>query len=78
MPKRSKKMAQIMAASSGYALDVPSPIATGGGFKDWFIKEFERPAFTVEIGLGENPLPISDLDEIYKRTKEMLILCAIM
>ncbi len=78
MPKRAKKMAQIMAASSGYALDVPSAIATGGGFKDWFIKEFERPAFTVEIGLGENPLPISDLDEIYKKVKEMLILCAIM
>lgn len=78
MPKRAQKMAQIMAASSGYALDVPSAIATGGGFKDWFIKEFERPAFTVEVGLGENPLPISDLDEIYKKIKEMLILCAIM
>ena len=71
-------MAQIMAASSGYALDVPSPIATGGGFKDWFIKEFERPAFTVEIGLGENPLPISELDSIYKAVREMMILCAIM
>lgn len=78
MPKRAKKMAQIMAASSGYALDVPSPIATGGGFKDWFITEFSRPAFTVEVGLGENPLPISDLEKIYQQAKEMMMLCTIM
>ena len=67
-----------MATSSGYALDVPSLIATGGGFKDWFIKEFNRPAFTIEFGLGENPLPITEFEKIYKITKEMLILCAIM
>ena len=78
MPYRSRKMAEIMAASSGYALDVPTPIATGGGFKDWFIKEFSRPAFTIEFGLGENPLPIGELEKIYQKTKEMLILCAIM
>ena len=75
---KSKKMAEIMAASSGYALDVPVNIATGGGFKDWFIKEFSRPGFTVEIGKGENPLPVSDIAKIYKQIEEMLVLTIIM
>ena len=77
-PSRSRRMAEIMATSSGYALDIPSPIAYGGGFKDWFISEFNRPGFTVELGLGENPLPAEDAERIYKRVKEMLMLCTIM
>ncbi|MBR7132222.1 MAG: M14 family metallocarboxypeptidase [Clostridia bacterium] len=77
-PQRSRKMAEIMATSSGYALDVPTPIATGGGFKDWFIEEFSRPGFTIEMGLGENPLPAEDALKIYHRTREMLALITIM
>lgn len=77
-PKRSERMAQIMASSSGYALDVPSGLAVGGGLKDWFIEEFNRPAFTAELGMGENPLPISSAEEIYNRVKEMLMLFCIM
>ena len=75
---RARKMAEIMATSSGYALDVPIGLAAGGGFKDWFITEFSRPGFTVELGLGENPLPIEDTEKIYNRVEEMLMLCAIM
>ena len=75
---RSRKMAEIMATASGYALDVPTGIASGGGFKDWFITEFCRPGFTVELGKGKNPLPITDAEEIYRRTEEMLMLCSIM
>lgn len=77
-PPKAKKMAQIMATSSGYALDAPMGLAVGGGFKDWFISEFNRPGFTVEIGKGKNPLPSDDLDIIYPQLKEMLILSAIM
>lgn len=77
-PGRSQKMAEIMATSSGYALDVPVAIADGGGFKDWFISEFERPGFTVEVGLGKNPLPIEDGESIYQKIREMLTLITIM
>lgn len=77
-PKRSERMAEIMAASSGYELSEPEGLAVGGGFKDWFIKEFFRPAFTVEIGKGENPLPLSDYPKIYSRIRELLMLSAIM
>lgn len=51
---------------SRYRRDVAVGSAACGGFKDWFIKKFRRPGFTVEIGLGENPLPLSDFDSIYK------------
>lgn len=77
-PEHSRRMAEIMASVSGYALDYPQGLAVGGGFKDWFIKEFRRPAFTVEIGKGTNPLPIESAYSIYERICEMLTLCAIM
>lgn len=77
-PHKSRKMAEIMATASGYALDTPISIATGGGFKDWFIKEFSRPGFTVEIGKGKNPLPAEKAEKIYNRIKEMLMLYTVM
>ena len=77
-PPRSEKMAEIMATSSGYALDYPVGIADGGGFKDWFIEEFGKAGFTVEVGRGENPLPIEDAYKIYLRVREMLMLFSIM
>ncbi|MBR6902871.1 MAG: gamma-D-glutamyl-meso-diaminopimelate peptidase [Clostridia bacterium] len=76
--KRSKQMAQILAATSGYALDVPQGTAVGGGFKDWFVKTFERPGFTIEFGRGRNPLPIEKSTEIYLKAREMLTVCAIL
>lgn len=77
-PSRGRKMAEIMATSSGYALDIPTGIADGGGFKDWFIEEFNRPGFTVELGRGKNPLPADTAENIYLRAREMLTLCSIM
>lgn len=76
--RRALKMAEIMAATSGYALDAPVGIAVGGGFKDWFIEEMGRPGFTVELGVGVNPLPISSAAKIYADVREMLMLTAIM
>lgn len=75
---RGKKMAEIFASSSGYALDVPTGVAYGGGFKDWFIKEYRRPGFTIEMGKGKNPLPAKAGEEIYKKTEEMMMLGLLM
>ena len=76
--ERSKQMAQILAATCGYALDVPQGIAEGGGFKDWFVSFFERPGFTIELGRGVNPLPIEKAREIYIKAREMLVICSIL
>ena len=77
-PPKSRKIAQILATSADYALDTPISIATGGGFKDWLIKEFNRPGFTVESGKGIKPLPAEKADGIYERIKEMLMLYTVM
>nr|WP_289036583.1 M14 family zinc carboxypeptidase [uncultured Allobacillus sp.] len=36
------------------------------GYKDWFIQDFRRPGYTIELGKGVNPLPISQFDDIYE------------
>lgn len=78
MPEKAQLMAQVLATSSGYALSTPEGLAFGGGFKDWFLTECKRPAFTIEIGKGSNPLPIEDFDKIYQDLEEMLALSVIM
>ena len=77
-PPQSKRIAEILATASGYALDVPIDIADGGGFKDWFIEEYNRPGFTIEIGKGKNPLPAEASEDIYIKIREMLTLATII
>ena len=77
-PSRSRIMAEIMGATSGYKVADPEGLASHGGFKDWFIDEMHRPGFTLEMGKGENPLPLRDFEEIYEKAQEMLLLAALM
>ena len=77
-PLRSQLMAQILASSSGYKLSTPEAIASHGGLKDWYIERFRRPGFTIEVGKGKNPLPLEQLERIYPRIQEMLILATLM
>ena len=65
------------AKSSGYLLtDVPYN-SSFAGYKDWFIQDYNRPGYTIEAGIGENPLPIEQFDEIYNDNLGILILGAI-
>lgn len=77
-PPESERIARILAASSGYTLVKNSSLASHGGYKDWFIDFFNRPAFTVEVGKGENPLPLSDFEPILKDIIPMLTLAAVI
>lgn len=72
------RMARLMSHSSGYKLGEAEGLACGGGFKDWFVEKFRRPAFTVEVGLGRNPLPPEQFDGIYERLREMLVLAVVL
>lgn len=78
MPSKALLMAKIFAAITEYTLVKNEGLASHGGFKDWFISEFSRPAFTVEVGKGQNPLPISQLEDIYSKIEEMLCVGIIM
>lgn len=73
-PEGSRAIAQQFAAASGYAVE-ETPYASGhAGYKDWFIQDFNRPGYTIEAGLGENPLPLSQFDTIYRENIGILTL----
>ena len=69
---RADALARELAEASGYALEAVPPESANAGFKDWFLQRFRRPGFTVEAGMGENPLPLSQLDEMYARNAPLL------
>ena len=73
----AEELGQKMAQESGYTLaDVP--YASGfAGYKDWFIQEFGRPGYTIEVGEGINPLSLSQFDEIYRDNLPILIIAAL-
>lgn len=77
-PANARMMADILAASSGYTVADPEGTASHGGFKDWFIEEMGRPGFTLEMGRGQNPLPLTDFEPLYQKAREMLLLAALM
>lgn len=66
-PILSRDIAHELAEISGYAVANPCGMAANGGFKDWFIESFGRPGFTLEIGRGQNPLPLTDFDSVYEK-----------
>lgn len=72
-PESSLLEAKIFAAVSEYTLVKNDGSAFAGGFKDWFCREIGKPAFTVEIGRGKNPLPLTALDDIYDRLEALLV-----
>ena len=73
----ARELAEEFARVSGYALE-DVPYASGfAGYKDWFIRRFRRPGFTVEAGLGENPLPIEQFEKIYRDNIGILVTAAL-
>lgn len=78
LPPESYYIGQRFANSSGYSLDLTPPESSFAGFKDWFIQSYNRPGYTIEVGLGENPLPISQFNKIYNDNIGILTLGAIL
>ncbi|MBR5540337.1 MAG: M14 family metallocarboxypeptidase [Clostridia bacterium] len=73
-PPESRLMASVMASVSGYTVATPSGLASHGGFKDWFIEAHGKPGFTVELGKGTNPLPITEFEDVYQKARELLVI----
>ena len=74
----AQRMAKMMAYTCSYQVSEPTGLAYGGGFKDWFVEKFKRPAFTIEVGHGTNPLPIEQASDIYRKIKEMLVMAVVL
>ena len=73
----ARELGEKFARVSGYALSEPAAASSYAGYKDWFIKIFRRPGFTIEAGTGINPLPLSQLDDIYRDNLGILVTAAL-
>lgn len=78
IPPYSRRIGELLSQVSGYELAETYGIASYAGYKDWFIERFNRPGYTIEVGRGTNPLPISQFNRIYNDNIEMLILASVI
>lgn len=67
-----------LAKASGYTLANVPYESSFAGYKDWFLQQYGRPGYTIEAGLGKNPLPLSQFNKIYNDNIGILILSAIL
>ena len=76
-PPEAQRIAQLFSRVTGYAMSQPTGITSFAGYKDWFIDKYRKPGFTIEVGLGKNPLPISQFPKIYQDNEELLLMAPI-
>ena len=73
----ARELGERFAEISGYTLSDTPYESSFAGYKDWFIQEFRRPGYTIEVGLGDNPLPLSQFDRIYRDNLGILVTAAL-
>lgn len=74
LPPQSDKIAKAFCTvAPSYSVEAPEGIASFGGYKDWFVSEFMRPGFTIEVGKGKNPLPNECFPTVYRKTLPVML-----
>ena len=73
----AEELGKVMARVSGYTLADTPYESSFAGYKDWFIQNIRRPGYTVEVGSGTNPLPLSQFPEIYRDNVPLLNIAAL-
>lgn len=75
-PPASLEIAQEFSRQSGYTV-AETPYESGfAGYKDWFIQEYNLPGYTIEVGKGSSPLPLTQFDQIYTDNIGILLYAA--
>ncbi len=72
----ARELGEEFSRISGYALEDTPYESSFAGYKDWFIQNFRRPGYTIEVGSGESPLPLSQFDQIYRANLGILVTAA--
>ncbi len=72
-PRGAQNLAQTLSRATGYQLVCAEGITDCSGYKDWVINTFSIPAFTIEVGKGENPLPLSQFDKIFRENLDAVL-----
>ena len=73
----ARELGEEFARLSGYSLEDTPYESSFAGYKDWFIQNFRRPGYTIEVGTGKNPLPTEQFDEIYRDNLGILVTAAL-
>ena len=77
-PPNSLAIGRQFERVSGYSLEETPFNSSFAGYKDWFIQNYNKPGYTIEVGQGINPLSVSQFDEIYSDNLGILVLGAIL
>ena len=77
-PPNSFFIGTQLANVSGYSLESTPFNSSFAGYKDWFIQNYNKPGYTIEVGLGINPLPLTQFNKIYNDNLSILVLGAIL
>src|SRR5690606_8660543 len=70
-PPEAEQLANEFSRVSGF-----TPIRfidSYAGYKDWFIQAFRGLGFTIELGLGTNPLPVELFLQMYEEALGVLV-----
>ena len=70
-PEISAVVAKEFEVRSGYR--AVQYVDSHAGYKDWFIQEFKKEGYTIELGKGINPLPLSHFPSIYEESVQILM-----
>ena len=76
--QKARLIGEQFSNVSGYRLAQVPFVSSFAGYKDWFLQEYRRPGYTIEAGIGQNPLPISGFNEIYNDNLGILVLGMIL
>ena len=75
--ERDQRLARLISQTNNYELINPEDSdSAAAGYKDWFIKEFSNPGFTIEIGYKqkvEKPLSANKLDKYLQENIEVIL-----
>lgn len=68
---RDRSHARAIGQMTGYSLMGRPSSTGGGGYTDWFIQEYKKPAFTPELGtfVGATNVPLSQFDRIWNQNR---------
>ncbi len=71
-PASAHRTAKRLSELTGYQLSAPSGTAAYGGLTDYTGGALGVPSFTLEVGVGKNPLPESSVPHVLRRVGHAL------
>lgn len=73
--EKAYEIGKKLEKASGYQLTEPNYNSSFAGYKDWFIENYRKPGYTIEIGKGEEgkSLPLERAKEIYEEMEELFL-----